>query len=181
MNNIRLSTIAALMISVGACATAPKTESGRQSLEASADATLESMKSRDSSLASILPSVEGYAVFPNIGKGGAVVGAAYGRGILFEHGHMVGYVELNQGSIGAQLGGQSFEELILFKDRTALERLKDNTFELGANASAVVLKAGAGSAAAFADGVAVFTVPKGGLMAELSISGQKLNFQAGGG
>jgi lipid-binding SYLF domain-containing protein len=169
-----------LLIGASACATAPRTDSARQNLEASAEATLESMRTRDPGLRDLLGSSAGYVVFPDIGKGGAVVGAAYGRGILFEHGRPAGYVELNQGSIGAQLGGQSFEELIVFHDRDAVDRLKAGTFELGANASAVALTAGAAAGTTFRDGVAVFTVPRGGLMAELSISGQKLNFQPRG-
>ncbi|HET7506495.1 MAG TPA: lipid-binding SYLF domain-containing protein [Kofleriaceae bacterium] len=175
-----LSSIAALVIGIAACAGAPKTPAEQQSLEARAEATLGSMKSRDPGLPGLLGSAYGYAVFPDIGKGGVVVGAAYGRGVLFEHGHATGYIELNQGSIGAQLGGQTFAELIVFRDRFAVEKLKAGQFELGANASAVVLTAGASGAANFTDGIAVFTVPQGGLMAELSVSGQKLDFQPRG-
>src|SRR6185295_20379584 len=105
--------IGALMLGIAACATAPKTASERRSLEESADATLGSMESRDPALKPLLDSAYAYAVFPDIGKGGAVVGAAYGRGVLFEQGRPAGYVELNQGSIGAQLGAQSFAELIV--------------------------------------------------------------------
>ncbi len=173
----RLSAITILTIGMGACATAPKTESGRQSLEASAKTTLQSMEARDPGLSPLLASAYGYVVFPEIGKGGFVVGAAYGRGVLFEHAHPTGYIELNQASIGAQLGGQTFAELIVFRDRFAVDRLKAGQFELGANASAVALTAGAAGAASFTDGFAVFTVPQGGLMAELSVSGQKLNYQ----
>jgi lipid-binding SYLF domain-containing protein len=172
---MRCSAITALMI--GACATAPKTESGRRSLEARADATLESMRGRDPGLPGLLDTAYGYAVFPDVGKGGAVVGAAYGHGVLFERGQLSGYVELNQGSIGAQLGGETFAELVVFHDRDAVDRLKTGTFEFGANASAIALTTGAAVRATFTDGVAVFTEPKGGLMAELTVSGQKLNYQ----
>jgi len=172
--------IAALIVGIAACATAPKTEPERRNLEASAEATLEAMKTPDPGLRNLLDSAYGYAVFPDIGKGGVVVGAAYGRGVLYEHGRMTGYVELNQGSIGAQLGAQTFSELVAFHDNYAVDRLKAGTFELGANVSAVALTTGAAATATFNDGVAVFTMPQGGLMAELSISGQKLNFQPRG-
>lgn len=176
----RTSVIAALVIGIVACATAPKTESGRRDLETRADATLRTMIGRDPSLQGLLTSSAGYVVFPEIGKGGAIVGAAYGRGILYQGGRRVGFVELNQGSIGAQLGGQTFSELIVFQDRFAVERLKQGNFSLGANVSAVALNAGAAASANFQDGVAVFTVPRGGLMAELSVSGQQLNFEPRG-
>lgn len=180
MRMIRLSAIGALMVGIVACATAPKTASERHSLEESAEATLQSMATADPGVRPLLDSAYAYAVFPDIGKGGVVVGAAYGRGVLFEHGRAVGYVELNQGSIGAQLGAQSFAELIVFRDQFAVERLKAGQFELGANASAIALTTGAAAAANFNDGLAVFTMPRGGLMAELSVSGQKLNFQPRG-
>jgi lipid-binding SYLF domain-containing protein len=168
------------MIGMSACATAPKTESERRSLEARADATLESMRARDPGLPTLLDASYGYAVFPDIGKGGAVVGAAYGRGVLYEHGRISGYVDLSQGSIGAQLGAETFSELVVFHDPDPVQRLKGGTFEFGANASAVALTTGAAAAASFNNGVVVFTVPRGGLMAELAVSGQKLNYQPRG-
>src|SRR5690349_7564156 len=97
------SCVIALSLGIGACATVPKTPAERKNLEASADATLESMTARDPGLSNLLASAYGYAVFPDIGKGGVIVGAAYGRGVLYEHGKQVGFLELNQGSIGAQL------------------------------------------------------------------------------
>jgi lipid-binding SYLF domain-containing protein len=175
-----LCALALVVIGSVACATAPKTPAAKRDLEANAAATLADMRARDGVLQSILDSSAGYVVFPEIGKGGAIVGAAYGRGILYEHGRKVGFVELNQGSIGAQLGGQTFSELIVFKDRFEVDKVKAGDFSLGANASAVVLTTGAAAGAQFVDGVAVFTVPRGGLMAELSVSGQKLNFQPRG-
>lgn len=172
--------IGLVMVALAACATAPRTASGRRDLEASAEATLETMRAKDPGLSALLRSAHGYAVFPEIGKGGVVVGAAYGRGILYERGKQVGYVELNQGSIGAQLGGQTFSELIVFRTEFDVAKLKNGDFSLGANASAVALTTGASAAAEFNEGVVVFTLPRGGLMAELTVSGQQLNYSPGG-
>ena len=169
-----------LMVALAACATAPKTASGRRDLEASAEATLQTMRTQDPGLAALLRSAHGYAVFPEIGKGGMIVGAAYGRGILYERGKNVGYLELNQGSIGAQLGGQTFSELIVFRTEFDVAKLKAGDFSLGANVSAVALTAGASASAEFNEGIAVFTLPRGGLMAELTVSGQQLNYSPGG-
>ena len=157
---MRLSVITAIVI--GACSTAPKTPAARGTLEARAEATLQTMRARDPGLADLLQSSAGYVVFPEIGKGGVIVGAAYGRGILYERGRPVGFVELNQASVGAQLGGQTFSELIVFQDRFDVDRLKTGQFSLGANVSAVALTTGAAATAQFQDGVAVFTVPRGG-------------------
>ena len=173
----RIAVIAALVAGAAACATAPKTVEGRRDLESDARATLGSMFEKDPEVRSLIAESAGYVVFPKIGKGGVIVGAAYGRGVLFEGGRPTGFVELNQGSIGAQLGGQTFAELIVFQDAGDVDRLKAGKFELGGNASAVALQAGAAANVNFEDGIAVFTMTLGGLMAELSVSGQQLNFQ----
>ncbi|MBX3155053.1 MAG: lipid-binding SYLF domain-containing protein [Deltaproteobacteria bacterium] len=169
--------LAAMMGGLTACATAPRTASEQQSLIEQAQATLAQMLAKDPSLHTIVNASVGYAVFPSIGKGGLVVGGAHGRGVLFERGQPVGYVSLTQASLGAQIGGQSFAELVLFRDQFALGQVKANRFELGANASAVALTAGAGASTRWTSGVAVFTMAHGGLMAELSVSGQRINFQ----
>lgn len=166
-----------VLLLIGACATAPKTPSDRANLAARAEATLRVMKERNPNLQSVLNESIGYAVFPEIGKGGIGIGAAYGRGVLYENGRMIGFVELNQASIGAQLGGQTFAELIVLRDHAAIERLKGGSFSLGADVSAVALTAGAAATADFQNGVAVYVMPRGGLMAELTISGQQINYQ----
>jgi lipid-binding SYLF domain-containing protein len=167
---------AAGFLSTG-CATAPKTQPERQSLVAEADAAVQSMIAKDESLRDFIANAHGYAIFPNIGKAGVGVGGASGRGVVYEDGRPVGYAQINQGSIGLQLGAQSYAELIVFKDRAALDRIKAGDFDLGADVSAIALKAGAGKTAQFEGGMAVFIQPKGGLMAEASIKGQKISFE----
>ncbi|HWM87667.1 MAG TPA: lipid-binding SYLF domain-containing protein [Kofleriaceae bacterium] len=162
------------------CATAPETRAEQRSLEERASATLDTMKARDARLDEILDGAAGYVVFPEIGKGGALVGGAYGRGVVFEGGKPVGYAELSQASIGAQLGGQTFAELIVFQDAKALTRLKTDNFDIGGNISAVALTSGGGAAAQFEGGVAVFVMPRGGLMVDLSVNGQKIDYQPQG-
>lgn len=176
MRHLRISAIGAVLACIAACATAPKSDSGRRDLEASAEATLAEMRSRDPGLGSLLDVAAGYAVFPEIGKGGAIVGAAYGRGVLYQRGQPVGFVDLSQASLGAQLGGQTFSELLVMREPYDVQRLKAGKFSLGGNISGVVLTAGAAASTRFTEGVAVFIVPRGGLMAELSVSGQQINF-----
>jgi lipid-binding SYLF domain-containing protein len=170
------AVIAGALVSTG-CATAPKTEPQRQSLVAEADAAVQSMIAKDASLRDFIADAHGYAAFPNIGKAGLIAGGASGRGVVYEDGRPVGYTQLNQGSVGAQIGAQTYSELIVFKDQAALDRVKSGNFEFGADVSAVALKAGAAKTAQFKGGVAVFVQPKGGLMAEASIKGQKLSYE----
>jgi lipid-binding SYLF domain-containing protein len=118
----------------------------------------------------------GYAVFPNVGKGGLVVGGAGGSGFLFEKGKAVGKTTLSQVTIGAQVGGQAYYEIIFFENAESLAAFKKGEWTMAAQVSAVVLRSGASADAAYKEGVAVFTLSKGGAMAEASVGGQKFTY-----
>ncbi len=178
MSKFILMVLLIAFSSMASCATAPETVEERQSLEARAQTTVQEMIARDPGLQGVLDRAYGAIVFPDIGKGGAIVGAAWGRGVLFERGRPTGYVELNQASLGAQLGGQTFAELVVLQDRSAADRIRrDDVFEVGGDISAVALTAGAAAGSRFSDGMMIFQMPRGGMMVELSVSGQKLNFE----
>ena len=120
----------------------------------------------------------GYAVFPNVAKVGMGVGGAVGDGEVFQKGKVIGATSLTQLSIGFQLGGQAFSQIIFFKDKKDTNRFIEGNFEFGAQASAVLINEGASIETAYSNGVAVFTIAKGGLMYEASIGGQKFSFDA---
>jgi lipid-binding SYLF domain-containing protein len=158
------------------CSTAPKSAYTRDTLRADADNSLARFHEVDPSTRDFLNGAHGYAIFPKVGKGGAIAGGAYGRGTLYEKGAFVGYCDMTQATVGAQLGGQTFSELIVFETAEALNRFKSGTFALAANASAVVAKNGAAKTARYSDGVAVFVDPNAGLMAEAAVGGQQFKF-----
>ena len=139
----------------------------------------------------------GYAIFPTVGKGGIGIGGAYGEGRVYEKGKMTGTVSLAKLSIGFQLGGQAFSEIIFFQDKRAYKEFTSGNFEFDASASAVVITAGAQAKAgtegataganvgeskggqadiSYTKGMAVFVHTKGGLMYEAAIGGQKFSF-----
>ena len=140
----------------------------------------------------------GYAVFPTIGKGGMGVGGAHGKGRVYAKGTHVGDTKMTQLTIGFQLGGQAYSQIIFFADKRAFDEFTSGNFEFGAQATAVAITAGAsasatttgtGAAAGTAEstskatgdyvkGMAVFTVAKGGLMYEASIGGQKFSYKS---
>jgi len=159
------------------CSTEPKTEEAKASLHDEVQATLKDFTREDAGFQKFLDRGVGYVVFPSVGKGGLGVGGAYGHGEVYQNGKMIGYADLTQASIGLQAGGQAYSEVIVFENEEALNKFKNNKLEFAANASAVALKAGAAAAARFENGIAVFTKPKGGLMFEASIGGQKFNFK----
>jgi lipid-binding SYLF domain-containing protein len=174
---IVLAVSAVMLIGLIGCSTAPKSESDREQLVTDARATVDRMAQQDAGIKDFLKKAYGYAVFPSVGKGGVGVGGAYGRGVVFEQGNMIGYTDLSQASIGFQLGGQEYSELIAFENKAALDRFTTGKFEFAAQASAVALKAGASANANYRDGIAVFTAGESGLMYEASIGGQKFSFQ----
>ncbi|MDX1352804.1 MAG: lipid-binding SYLF domain-containing protein [Thiomicrorhabdus sp.] len=138
----------------------------------------------------------GYAVFPTIGKVGFVIGGAYGKGRVYEKGRYAGDAEMTQATIGFQLGGQAFSQIIFFQDQRAYDEFTSGNFEFGAQASAIVITAGANAEAStkgtsasanagnsyvkadgqYYKGMAVFSLAKGGLMYEAALGGQKYNF-----
>ncbi len=139
----------------------------------------------------------GYAVFPTIGKGGIGVGGAHGTGHAYAHGRYVGDTSMTQLTVGLQLGGQAFSQIIFFEDERSFKEFTSGNFEFGAEASAVAITAGAsasagttgGSAGAsggkkdaktaghYHKGMAVFTIAKGGLMYEATVGGQKFSYK----
>lgn len=139
----------------------------------------------------------GYAVFPTVGRGGLVIGGSYGKGRVFRQGEATGSVTVSKLSIGFQMGGQAFSQIVFMQDQRAYDEFVSGRFEFDATASAVVIvlsaQAQAGTAGASASagispsstnqfeygynkGTAVFVHPIGGLMYEASIGGQKFEF-----
>lgn len=174
-----IHTFAALVIAtiiVGGCRTTPKSAEKKQDLVQSAQRQLDAMTRKDANLKDFVDRGYGYAMFPKVGKGGLIAGGAYGRGVVYEQGQMIGYADLTQATIGLQAGGQTYSELIVFQDKNALDRFRANSLELTANASAVIIESGAGAAAKYENGVAIFIMPRAGAMAEAAVGGQKFTF-----
>ena len=140
--------------------------------------TIASFKEADSGIASWFSSAAGYAVFPSVGKGGLGIGGAHGNGEVVAGGQALGKTELTQVTIGLQAGGQSFSQVIFFKEKKDLDNFTSGNFEFNAQVSAVAVTAGASADAGYSHGVAVFTMAKGGLMYEASVGGQKFGFEA---
>ncbi len=142
-----------------------------------ANGAIKALKSADPSLSRLFGNAAGYAVFANVGKGGAGIGGAHGKGVLFERGDATGTTTLSQVTIGAQLGGQAYSEVIFFDTKEAVADFRKGEFAMAAQVSAVAVKAGASADAKYQQGVAVFTLSKGGLMAEASVGGQKFSYE----
>ncbi len=140
--------------------------------------TIAAFKKTDPGIKKFFDGAVGIAVFPSVGKGGIGVGGARGSGELLVGGKAVGKCKLTQVTVGLQLGGQKYSEIIFFEQQKGVDGFRKGDFAFAAQVSAVALKSGASADAAYQDGVAVFTQAKGGLMYEASVGGQKFSFEA---
>jgi len=141
-----------------------------------------------------------YAVFPDIGEAGFVVGGAFGKGHVYVQGQRVGDTTMKQLSVGFQAGGKGYSQIIFFQDKRALDEFESGSFEFSAGASAIAVTAGANASIAtngvtsgasagkkdastdgiYNAGMAVFTIAKGGLMYAATLAGQKFTYKARG-
>ena len=138
-------------------------------------------------------SAYGYAVFPNIGKGGFGIGGAHGKGRVYRGGKKTGNVSMTQVSIGFQVGGQAYRQVVYFQDKRAFDDFTSGEFEFSAQAEVIAVTASAGASAGsegasasanteqaeaqYHKGMAVFTMGKGGLMYQATLGGQKYNYE----
>lgn len=153
------------------------TAQGAENMCSACAQALANFKYADSSLQNTLANSAGYAVFPDVGKGGFIIGGAHGKGCVFENGRMTGTVTLAQGTFGAQIGGKTYSELIVFHSQNALNNLRNGSFSVGAGVSGAIATQGASQVVRSDQGVSVFTLPKAGLMGEAVVGGQKFSYQ----
>lgn len=139
-----------------------------------------------------------YALFPTVGEGGFIVGAAIGKGRVYVHRKFVGTTTMTQLSAGFQAGGKAYSQVIFFKDKRALDEFESGTFEFAAGASVTAITASAGGSAGttgatasasgtvnnattaspgYNKGMAVFSIAKGGLMYAATLAGQRYSFK----
>ena len=164
------------------------------------DAAINSFRSAGASGTYFDKSV-GYAVFPTIGKAGIGIGGAFGEGKVYRDGVAIGTSDMTQVTIGFQLGGQAFSQIIFFENENALINFIAGNFEFSADASAVAITAAASagvntgggastglsggkndadttSLGGYHKGMAIFTIAKGGLMYQATLGGQKYSYTA---
>jgi lipid-binding SYLF domain-containing protein len=140
----------------------------------------------------------GYAVFPTVAKAAFVVGGAFGEGRVYRAGKATGTANLVHASIGWQLGGKAYSEIVFFQDKRAYDTFTSGEFAFDAQAEAVAVTAGAQAKASTAgssasatagpktgaqaqtkwkNGMATFVHHKGGLLGALALGGQKFSFE----
>ena len=150
--------------------------SGEKEFKGQGRQTIEKFKKTSPEMTKFFNSAYGYAVFPTVGKGGFGIGAARGRGLVYERGTVVGETILTQVTIGLQLGGQTYSEVVFLENKATMNSFKRGNFALSAQASAVAAASGASANAKYKQGVAVFTMANSGVLYEASVGGQQCQF-----
>lgn len=171
-----LAGLMGLVVIAGCSTTEPVTTSSRDLLSQKVTGAIATVKYRLPSTHYFFKHAYAYAVFPDVGGGAIGIGGAAGRGEVFRNGQMAGYCKLVQGTIGAQLGGQTFTEVVFFQNAASFADFESGQTTFDARATAVAANAGVGTAANYQRGTLVYVMPLGGLMGQASIGGQRISY-----
>jgi lipid-binding SYLF domain-containing protein len=122
---------------------------------------------------------KGILVFPRIVSAAVGVGGQSGDGTLIVNKHVFAHYNFSGGSVGLQLGAQTYSYALFFMHESALTYLETSSgWSIGSGPSVVALDKSAASSwtAAGATSKDVYAVPFNGtgLMAALSLGGTKI-------
>ena len=157
-NGVR-KALAALMLVMGlaACAQGVPPQTRAEALVNNARWTVETFKQRDEApnkhFRQELATARGIVVLPGTVKGGFVIGAEYGDGVLVARqpdgswGYPAFY-SLGAGSIGLQAGGRAADVVLVLRNDGAVRSVVKHQGKLGADLEVTVGTAGAGVGAA---------------------------------
>jgi lipid-binding SYLF domain-containing protein len=122
---------------------------------------------------------KGILVFPDIIKGGLIVGGQYGVGALREGGKTVGYYNTVAASYGLQAGVQKFGFALFFMTDSAIEYIeKSSGWEIGVGPSIVIVDEGLArslTTTTAKENIYAFFFDQKGLMAGLGLQGSKIS------
>jgi lipid-binding SYLF domain-containing protein len=146
-------------------------------LHAEVLAALKELKKKHPEIEKVLKESAGYAVVPQIGRAALVLGGAYGIGEVFVKDRVIGYAAIIEMTIGVQVGGTTFHEMVVFNDEGALKRFKAGKFAFAADAAVEIVKAGAQASHGFGGSSQIYLFAEGGMLLDLAIGGQKFVFK----
>jgi lipid-binding SYLF domain-containing protein len=172
-----LLTAVTLLATLALVVPAAAEDTDQEKLTTEVKDAIKAFQGADSSLEALFKKAAGYALFPTAGKGGFILGGAHGTGRVYAGGKLLGTAKMTQVTLGAQIGGQAFMEVIFFETKEALAKFKAGGYSMNAQVSAVAAAEGASNNAKYVEGVMVFTKAKSGLMAEATVGGQKFTFE----
>jgi lipid-binding SYLF domain-containing protein len=141
-------------------------------------AALEKLYSREPAAKSLAEKAKGILVFPDIKKGGLIIGGQYGEGALLMNNKTVGYYKTVAASYGLQIGVQSFGYVLFFMTDSSLEYLEESDgWEIGVGPSIVIVDEGTAKSLTTTTGksdIYAFFFNQKGLMAGAGLQGTKI-------
>jgi len=167
------------LASIHGCGSTPSemSASDKAELDSMSRSAIADFKKADPAMEKFFTTAYGYVIFPNVTTGAVVVGGAHGEGEVFQNGKLTGYADVSKANVGAQIGGQSYQQIVFFQNEGSYAAFTNGTYELDAKASAVAASEGASSSADYQKGVLVFTRSISGLMVQAAVGGQKFRFR----
>ena len=157
---------------------APKTDEDAKLRHSEVIQAIAELQAKDFSLEKLFNSAYAYAIFPNVTSGSLGLGKFSGDGEVFKGGNFAGYASISGGSVGKQVDGQDFIQVVFFQNEAAFNNVKNGSFESDAKATAVTIKPGEGAQADYTNGIIAFALSRKGLMVQAAVGGQKLSFHA---
>jgi lipid-binding SYLF domain-containing protein len=152
--------------------------SDRAAIDRDVTAAIADLYARNPAARTLGENADAMLVFPSITTAGIGLGGSYGTGALRQGGQTTAYYNLIAGSIGWQLGAQSFSQVYFFNSPEALQTFKDTKgFEAGVGVTAVAADFGAGgdvTSSTLQEPVVVITWGQTGLMAGATVEGVKM-------
>ena len=139
---MRLSFIALLALTAGLVLTPfSSTAKERERIAASTEVLQQIMAIPEQGIPpQLFANAHAVAIIPNVVKVGFVLGGRHGRGVLLvrdEGGTWSEplFVTITAGSVGWQIGAQSTDVVLVFRNRASIENILRGTFTLGADAA----------------------------------------------
>jgi lipid-binding SYLF domain-containing protein len=145
-------------------------EAKRKEIDATAGETLERLMIRNPKAKELYEKVYGYAVFDSF-KFGIGLSGAGGSGVAVEKvsGKRI-YMKMGSAGLGLTLGGQRYKVVFLMQDSETFDRFVTKGWYADASARAAAGPEGGASGTAFVNGLAIFQLNSGGLMASVDIA-----------
>lgn len=169
---------------LGACSTTNPDTAGadagskRAALDANVHGALTKLYAQDPASRELVRRARGVLVFPSVLSAGFVVGGSYGQGALLVGERPVAYYSTTAAAVGLIAGADSKAVYVLFMTQDALDKFRASSgWTAGADASVSVIKAGANigiDTQTAQQPVIGYVLTNGGLMANLSIDGTKV-------
>jgi len=138
--------------------------------------TIRAYMSKSKGLENLVYKSAVYIAFPSIGKGGLILGGAHGEGRVFRRGLWIGDITLSQYTIGFQIGGQTYSEMIFFKTEEAFKEFLNSGLISGTQSSVIGGSAGVSGDVNIDGEVLVFTMGNGGAMLEAATGIQDFTY-----